>query len=248
MFLQAVDEMKRAQKQMQNAYDMAMKETQVYRDNVEKAKQEAQKIAQNAVAEHIKATRNAKQTEDALCFLGENGWYIDFNMAASAISVLANKELTKKDLDDSLSEYFTSKLEEIKESIVAKHPRRSSIISAALKAHRNGDYELSIPVLLTQIDGISFETLGHSFFKRKGGVLKITKFVEERIGESLYKGLLYPLAEDLEISRSWDDTEVDFDLLNRHMILHGRNVVYGTRLNSLKVISFINYVVQVLEE
>lgn len=233
---------------MQDTHDLAMKETQAYRDDMEKARQEAQKIAQNAVAEYIKATRNAKQTEDALCFLGENGWYIDFNMAASAISVLANKELTEKDLDVSLSEYFTSKLEEIEESIVDKYPRRNDIISAAFKAHRNGDYELSIPVLLTQIDGIGFETLGHSLFKRKDGIPKTTKFVEERIGESLYKGLLYPLAEDLEISRAWDETEVDFDLLNRPMILHGRNVVYGTKLNSLKVISFINYVVQALEK
>lgn len=233
---------------MQDTHDLAMKETQAHRDDMEKARQEAQKIAQNAVAEYIKATRNAKQTEDALCFLGENGWYIDFNMAASAISVLANKELTEKDLDVSLSEYFTSKLEEIEESIVDKYPRRNDIISAAFKAHRNGDYELSIPVLLTQIDGICFEALGHSLFKRKDGIPKTTKFVEERIGESLYKGLLYPLAEDLEISRAWDETEVDFDLLNRPMILHGRNVVYGTKLNSLKVISFINYVVQALEK
>ena len=246
--MKVTDDIKREKQQIQDTYDAAMKETQAYRNNIEKARQEAHKIAQNAVAEHIKATRNAKQTEDALCFLGENGWYIDFNMAASAISVLANKELTEKDLDVSLSEYFTSKLEEIEESIVDKYPRRNNIISAAFKAHRNGDYELSIPVLLTQIDGIGFETLGHSFFKRKDGIPKTTKFVEERIGESLYKGLLYPLAEDLEISRAWDETEVDFDLLNRPMILHGRNVVYGTKLNSLKVISFINYVVQALGE
>ena len=245
--MKVTDDIKRVQQQAKSAYAMAMKETKATRDYIEKVRQEVQKIAQNAVAEHIKATKNAKQTEDALCFLGENGWYIDFNMAASAISVLANKELTEKDLDVSLSEYFASKLEEIEESIVDKYPRRNSIISAAFKAHRNGDYELSIPVLLTQIDGTGFETLGHSFFKRKDGIPKTTKFVEERIGESLYKGLLYPLAEDLEISRAWDNTEVDFKLLNRAMILHGRNVVYGTVMNSLKIISLINYVVQALE-
>ncbi len=246
--MKVTDDIKRAQQQAKSAYDMMMKETQATRDYIEKVSLDAQKVVQDAVADRIKATTSAKQTEDALQFLGENGWYIDFDMSASATSVFATKEFTEKDLDVSLSEYFTSKLGEIEESIVAKHPRRHSIISAAFKAHRNGDYELSIPVLLTQIDGIGFETLGHSFFKRKDGIPKTTKFVEERIGESLYKGLLYPLAEDLEISRSWDDTEVDFDLLNRHMILHGRNVVYGTRLNSLKVISFMNYVVQALEK
>ncbi len=247
--MKVTDDIKRAQQQAKSAYDMMMKETQATRDYIEKVSLDAQKVVQDAVADRIKATTSAKQTEDALCFLGENGWYIDFDMSASATSVFATKEFTEKDLDVSLSEYFTSKLGEIEESIVAKHPRRHSIISAAFKAHRNGDYELSIPVLLTQIDGIGFETLEHSFFKRKNNnIPRTTDFVKEQLGDSLYKGLLYPLTQDLEISRAWDETEVDFDLLNRPMILHGRNVVYGTMVNSLKIISLINYVVQVFEK
>lgn len=244
--MKVTDDIKRAQKQAQSAYDMAMKETQVYRDYIEKVRLDAQKVVQNAVNERIRATKFAKKTEKALHYLGENGWFLDFDMGTSAIGVLARKELTVEELDTYLSEYFANKLEEIEKSIIVKHPCREKIIRAAFKAHKNGDYELSIPVILTQIDGIGFETLGHSFFKRKNEIPKSTKFVEDQIVESLHKALLYPLTQDLEISRAWSDTEVDFDLLNRPMILHGRNVVYGTRLNSLKVISFINYVVQAL--
>ncbi len=242
--MKVTDDIKRAQQQVQDTYDMAMKATQSDRDYLEQIRVQAQKVMKGLIDERIRATKFAKKTEKALHYLGENGWFLDFDMGTSVIGVLARKEITAEELDTYLSEYFENKLEEIEKSIILKHPCREKIIRAAFKAHKNGDYELSIPVLLTQIDGISHKILGYSCYKIK----KTAKFVEDQIADSLHKALLYPLAQKLEITKDWNDAEVDFDLLNRHMILHGRNLVYGTRPNSLKVISFINYVVQVLEE
>lgn len=40
----------------------------------------------------------------------------------------------------------------------------------------------------------------------------------------------------------------NFDGLNRHQVLHRESVDYGTEINSLKAISLLNYVFQVLRK
>ncbi len=64
--MKVTDDIKRAQQQAKSAYDMMMKETQATRDYIEKVSLDAQKVVQDAVADRIKATTSAKQTEDAL--------------------------------------------------------------------------------------------------------------------------------------------------------------------------------------
>ncbi len=64
---------------------------------------------------------------------------------------------------------------------------------------------------------------------------------------TLEAAFLSPFAETLPISASEDERDDRFSGLNRHMILHGESLDYGTRINSLKAISYINYVTQVLK-
>ena len=69
----------------------------------------------------------------------------------------------------------------------------------------------------------------------------------EQIAADTYgAALLSPLAETLPIGASEYERPTGFDELNRHMVLHGESLDYGTKINSLKAISLINYVAHVL--
>ena len=68
------------------------------------------------------------------------------------------------------------------------------------------------------------------------------KYVDQIEVETLLAAFLSPLASTLPINASKKQRESDFNQLNRHQVLHGESVGYGTKINSLKAISLINYV------
>ena len=109
------------------------------------------------------------RTQEALILLGTHGWYFDLEMPITALWQL-KKAITKgniKEAEDALIEYFENKLDEIEESIVKRFPHRDKIIRIAFKAHRRKEYELSIPVFLSQTDGICKEVINAHLFRRK---------------------------------------------------------------------------------
>ena len=71
----------------------------------------------------------------------------------------------------------------------------------------------------------------------------------EQIASDTYRAaLLSPLAQTLPIGASKHERPEDFTELNRHVVLHGESLDYGTKINSLKAISLINYVAHVLAD
>lgn len=72
-------------------------------------------------------------------------------------------------------------------------------------------------------------------------------YVEQIASETYRAALLSPLAQSLPISASEKERRADFSGLNRHTVLHGESVDYGTKENSLRAISLINYVAHVLD-
>lgn len=58
--------------------------------------------------------------------------------------------------------------------------------------------------------------------------------------------MLSPLAQTLPIGASENERYKGFPALNRHTVLHGESLDYGSKTNSFKAISLINYVAHVL--
>lgn len=71
-------------------------------------------------------------------------------------------------------------------------------------------------------------------------------YVEQIAVDTFRAVLLSPLAHSLPIGASEKERGAGFNELNRHMVLHGESLDYGTKTNSLKAISLINYVSHVL--
>ena len=190
------------------------------------------------------------RTQEAVLLLGAHGWYLDLEMPLPGLWELkkALSEGNVEEAEEALAEYFASRLDEIEGSIIERFPNRQKIIRAAFNAHRRQEYELSIPVLLAQTDGICKEVIKQYFFIKQNNKPRTAIYVEQVASDTYRAALLSPLAQKLPIGASKHERPEDFTELNRHVVLHGESLDYGTKINSLKAISLINYVAHVLTD
>lgn len=188
--------------------------------------------------------------QKALLQLGEYGWYLDMQMPFGSIPQLleAFAEGNMEEAEAAMVEYFEGRLDGIEESITREFPHRAHLIRAAFVAHRRGEYVLSIPVLLAQVDGICEEVFRGSFFTKRNGKPKTAWFVEQIVLDDFQAALLAPLTQTLPINVSQHERPAGSHALNRHTVLHGEALDYGSKVNSLKAISLINYVAHVTGE
>jgi hypothetical protein len=188
------------------------------------------------------------RTQEALLLLGEHGWYLDLEMPIPGLWKLkkAISDGNIEEAQEALIKYFEGRLDEIQKSITEKFPHRTHLIKAAFNAHRRQEFELSIPVLLAQTDGICKEVVNEYFFIKQNRRPRTAIYVEQIASDTYRAALLSPLAQTFPIGASEHERTEGFNELNRHMVLHGESLDYGNKTNSLKAISLINYVAHVL--
>lgn len=209
-----------------------------------------------AIGQMVVAFQNMPpRFQEALITLAKNGWYLDLSMPFSDIwefEALLNKGETEA-VDDLLIKHFEERLDEIEESLVSALPKRERILRAAFRAHRHEEFELSVPVFLAQSDGVCLELTGYHFFIKDKKTQKPgpTAYVESLVGKEVQSAILAPLTETLPIAANSQERNKilrnlgvqNWQELNRHIVLHGESIDYGLRINSLKAISLINYLV-----
>ena len=189
------------------------------------------------------------ETKATLLLLGENGWYLDLDMSLPQLHEIEKELLSKNvaDVDQFLMDYYDDNLDSIEKNICTLFPKRALILSKAFSAHRNGDYELSVPVLIAQSDGICKEEINYCIFTKKDKKPELAQYVESLAADDFQRALMAPLTEILPIMKSEKDRGASFTELNRHMVLHGESCDYGTKLFSSKAISLVNYIANVLK-
>jgi len=184
----------------------------------------------------------------ALKTLGEHGWFLDLEMPMPGIWQLeeAMNDGNIKEAEDALINYFKKRTSKIEDDLCAQFPDRAKILRAAFKAHSRGEYELSIPVFLAQADGICNEITGIQLYQKRNRVPATAVYVQRLANDTFRTAILHPLSLTLPISASKYKRGDNFNDLNRHQVLHGESTSYGSEVNSLKAISLLNYVAQVL--
>jgi hypothetical protein len=198
--------------------------------------------------------RMPPKVKRAMEMLADHGWYFDLNALgfSELLDFAAQLESgAGANLDQILAEHFEKRLDEIEVELIVKVPAREAILRCALAAHRRGEFVLSIPVLLAQADGVCMEFTKRQLFQRANKRPHVAVYVDRLDDSDLYKAMLSALAKATPISASADEREAAlvsgglarWHHLNRHMVLHGESLDYGTRLNGLKAVSLINYVV-----
>jgi hypothetical protein len=104
--------------------------------------------------------------------------------------------------------------------------RRGQLIEKALDHHIDGRFEASVPIVLAQIDGIVLDVTGKSFFKR-GDKAHLRD-------DSTIAGVPDGLELVAAVFSHTVPETVATGELQRHGVLHGRELGYDTRKNSTK--------------
>ncbi|EJS12682.1 hypothetical protein IKS_03679 [Bacillus cereus VDM062] len=186
--------------------------------------------------------------------------FIPINITGRIIRLYEGKgiEYTKRFLERYMCMFVYNK-----EALIEMHnswqqaewlEKRLPIISTVIEGHLNGYYMLTVPAMLAQVEGVLVE-----------GILKLEAVApDERINFAHQKSFLGQFLLGNKSSFSFDEQIEEFYLntvlvnfdrgkevesdLSRHAILHGEDVNYGTKINSLKGILIFDYLFDRLNE
>lgn len=133
----------------------------------------------------------------ALQTMGAHGWYLDGQMGLSYLwdlqRLLQDGQTGK--VDSLLAEHYEKRLPAIEKHLIEVLPSRQAILQSALSAHRRGEYDLSVPVLLAQADGACVDLAGGLLFIKDRSTKKplALKLLGQECHESYATAILAPL-------------------------------------------------------
>ena len=166
------------------------------------------------------------------------------------------------ELENALVNFAREMLPHIPERLKSAWPGRSQIIEDAYAAHLAGKFNLVIPVLLTQADGISSDVIGGNLFTSRDKRLRSDTALDALLSTFSINGKMSSgsdlLNADFLALRSPSALHTDTRTrgssvklnpgtpLNRHGVLHGIDVDYGNEANALRVWVLLNYLQSVM--
>lgn len=173
----------------------------------------------------------------------EKGWFLDPEMPLPKSGELAAAFLEgqEDEAQQWLMDYFSGRLDAIEQSLAKRHPARAPVLAQAFTAHRQGLYCLSVPVFLTQAEGIVRDRHdGRQLFSKraKQNLSTLAGVLDEDGLRAIVIAAFY--AEGNPLIRDTDTLPSGFDGLNRHAVLHGSDPHYGTQVNGLRAVSLLN--------
>lgn len=169
-------------------------------------------------------------------------WETPLSLISQTASLLGTPEHDAAEA--AISEHFERDRLKLIDAILKKHPERETIVRDALAAHDEGRYALSIPVLLIQADGIGAGYFGmdsiYSINNKNFDRIK-AKFDEQNDAFRVkYLSYLIGCLTPLNASRARRERYIA--PFNRHTVIHGESTNYPSAINSLKSISWFNFV------
>jgi hypothetical protein len=180
--------------------------------------------------------------------MAEDGWFTDDDMPMS-FQFQYQKLVDRGQLEEAGKKavaHFSDRVDDILKDLCDRVPSRAAVLQAAFGAVKRGEHLLAIPVLFSQVDGVCHDVFGGSFFQPRGRkeVARILGSEADGAAGDLLHAYLVPFNHLLPILMSERDRHEGFSKLNRHQVLHGETVDYGTEENTLRAISLLNHVVQ----
>ncbi len=179
-------------------------------------------------------------------YLAKSGWYIDAEMTISEPHMFA-RNLREGNGDDNIAEYYRQRLNAIENKLIERYPHRKDILVDAFDAHKEGKYNLSIPVLLSQADGIWCDRFSTNFFIERLRHKASTEYIVQLEG-TFSEAIFSLFNEAIPLWQNERERGSSFNGVNRHLILHGIDVQYGNERNSLMCISFVAFLCWILND
>lgn len=214
-------------------------------DTFKKRADEFVAIIQPAIAQlHANVQLLPGRTKELQRNLAARGWYMLPQMPFALAPLEAAFATQAVDaIDVALSNFVEQNIDSTESILCGEFPHRAAIFKEAFECHREGKYDSSITLLLTQADGLVIEALGKPFFskERNSQDPRTRKLIEDLELDVYNEMLLEPLMSRGGMSANNNELDQYPDSLHRHQILHGIDTTYQTKTNSLKVISLVGY-------
>lgn len=177
----------------------------------------------------------------AIVNISKFGWYINYETTPRDVFKAEQLTADEEQLNNLMCEVINYDYMHLKSSILNRHQERIHPLTSAFKAHETGEYYLSIPVFLSQIDGIIHDALNKHFFIKSDNV---KKWAQQKEKDGISK-MMFAALNEITIFQS-SSLPHDRNSISRHAILHGGNVTYGNELNSFKVLSLLFYLSDII--
>lgn len=178
----------------------------------------------------------------------KKGWYVNWEtLVAINEAVLKEQEA----LDEFMMSHLNNDWESITHEILTVCPERAEILLCAFDLHQNKNYIASIPLFLSQSDGICAQHLGAFLFTEKD---KLSEKLSQRLKaeEGYLEMLLGVLGISTQFGARIGESSNSAKALapNRSGILHGsrKHLDYGTERNSFKAFSLLAFLAFVLAD
>lgn len=178
----------------------------------------------------------------AILSMSENGWF-PFEESIRLVP------LTNESIDSYMIRIIESNYEDLKKKILDKYTERKAILTAAFELIEANNDIAAIPLLLTQIDGISQDNQGVYYFTGKKFPIYLKEKAKEGWNEHTYNLFqsVIERANKTFISNRFENIKGSIDkinILNRNGILHGDKdfLNYAEKPNAYKVLSLLLYV------
>jgi len=170
------------------------------------------------------------------------GWY----PGADILVNLSERTLsTPEALSVGMISRIERKLKDIEVTVVKDFPHRKQILTEAFRLHKEGRYIASIPLFLSQAEGVFQEAFKKSFYsRRQGRDKKIQAVLNQELDDAFNVFMSKSLvSNELGERSSRSEEEHKSKGPNRNGILHGEagHLDYGTSENSFKAISLVAY-------
>lgn len=182
--------------------------------------------------------KQLRETPDQFnTIFAEHGWIASdvmnhkASIEAIRLAETAGVEAGEQYLEDHYNEGLAQKLMFVL-WLKPVQPRRR-LIELALQDHQQGRYHASVPVVLAQIDGITYDLAQKSFFERGKKGTKHLRAFETTAGDPTGLPALASLLSGSRSSTTEDPARIPY----RHGILHGRDLAYDSRRTSTKCLA-----------
>ena len=175
--------------------------------------------------------------------LATYGWFLNWETPVNVEIALSKG---KVELDQFMVAHLNQDWDTITSRLIALYPKRRHILETAIKLHKEGNYIASIPLFLSQVDGICAQNLGVFLFSEHE---RRQEEIQRRIDNSsdvLTNAFLETLNTRTQFGENISSKgKAKKELApNRNGILHGsrKHLDYGTEMNSFKSFSLLAFV------
>jgi hypothetical protein len=191
------------------------------------------------------------------------GWYLSPNLRWGAENEL-RRFFDIKDVaavDQAMTEAARGRANDVADAVDKHFPYRRRFVERAVQAHMDKDYVVSIPLFISQADGIGEAILGVSFTSRKAGnspkdalanlrnkrdPKKVTP-EQSMLTDAFLEGLRHytVITENTKQRDQKRIADPSYSRLNRHGVLHGLDTDYDDEKNSLQSMMMVDFIAAV---